>query len=346
MILDAYSNQLIARCRALSPGIDAYFSEERYREELDPEDEITPQYLVDAAISLVMDKLRDIGIISNFSVGEILDNAFDMEVMFYLASKFDANNYYNLLSCFDDKEMSEYTAMLENISYPEDYLFDLSDYFNQLFPLDVGWEYISRSTDRWGSTMDFVTHIANIQLKIEVNRDSVKAPVGDTDVAIVKRFIEVMDERDKKVKIYVDYLLEKYGKYLNADKLRNMVRKYDREKLESDKILLFAKWNALPEEEKLRIGTPTFLNNHHLHTNHHIEYWETHKGIDLTPEIAVMIVISLVLDNLPASKMNEELRRYQPIATLPVYGFMMTIAFDTKWKELVGEAHASTETQG
>ena len=339
MVSDTYSAQLIARCRALSPGIDEYFAEERYRSELDPEDEVTPQYLLDAAISLVMDRLRDMGIESNLSVGELLDSSYDLETMFYLASKFDADNYMRVLKCFDEQQMFEYSSMLENIDLAEDYLYDISDFFNQLMPTDVGWEYISRSTDRWCSTDEFVTHIAQIQMKVEVNKDPIKITIEDDQLEIVKRFLEVMSERDQKVRAYVAYIFDRFRGMLNREKLMRMVKKYDKEKLHPDKIILFAKWNAMTKEQKDSLGAiPQFLDEHHHHDNHHIEYWEADKGKhEITAEIAVMIVISLILDNLPASKLFKELSRYENIASEQMLMFMHTLCKEVPWKQLTGE---------
>lgn len=340
MQLDAYMDQLISRCRAVTPGINDYFEEQRYITEVENIEEITPQYLLNTAITLVLEYLEEIGIDSNFSAEELLDSSVDLETMFYLAHKFDADNYYRMLKSFDEQQLAEYNAMIENIDLPEDYLFEIAAYFNNLFPVDIAWEYINRGTEFWFSTDALVSHLVNIQMRLEVNTDPNPIPIQENELDLVKRFLEVMTEREQKVTAYVNYILDYFGNVLNRSKLLKLVKQYDKEKLHPDTILLFSKWNALSSEEKEKIGEPDFLQQHHLKDDHHIEHWEDLKKknqlVPLTPEVAVMIVISLILDQLPEAKMKQELKRYEEIADVTTYKFMWTLWDKIPWTELLG----------
>lgn len=340
MQFDPYIEQLIFRCRAVSPGINDYFEEQRYITEVGEIEEITPQYLLNTAITLVLDLLEEIGIHSNFSVEELLDSSADLETMFYLAHKFDSDNYYRVLKSFDEQQLSEYNAMIENIDLPEDYLFEIAAYFNELFPTDIAWEYINRGTEYWYSTDDLVSHLVNIQLRMEMNTDPNPIPIQEDELSMVKQFLEVMTEREQKVTAYVTYILDQFTGMLNKTKLMRLVKQYDKEKLHPDTVLLFAKWNALSKEEKEKIGEPEFLQQHHLRDDHHIEHWEhlkkTHQLVGLTNEVAVMIVISLILDELPEKKMYEEIARYKDIASDLTYQFMIDLYQKIPWTELMG----------
>ena len=346
MVFDQRTEQLILRCRALSSGINDYFEEQRYLLETENPDEITPSYLLEAALSLVLDLLESIGITTKYTVDDLLDSSADLETMFYIASKFDADNYYRMLASFDAEQRSEYAATLENIDLPEDYFFELSSYFNDLFPLDIGWEYIVRGTDHWFSNSDFATHICNIQEKLELLEDDDTSTVPVEELPLVTRFLQVMSIREDKVKACVGYILEKFGGLLDKSKLNRMVKQYDKEKLHPDKILLFSKWNALTEEQKHQIGEPNFLKLHHLSDDHHIEHWEDLKKkkqlVPLLNETAVMIVISLILDDLPEEKMRKEIGRYRDIASPETFQFMWDLYRHVPWKTLLG----SIESRG
>lgn len=337
---DPYIEQLIFRCRAVSPGINDYFEEQRYITEVENIEEITPQYLLNTAITLVLDLLEEIGISSNFSVEELLDSSADLETMFYLAHKFDPDNYYRVLKSFDEQQLSEYNAMIENINLPEDYLFEIAAYFNELFPTDIAWEYINRGTEYWYSTDALVSHLVNIQLKMEINTDPNPIPIQEDELGMVQQFLAVMTEREQKVTAYVAYILDRFTGMLNKTKLMRLVKQYDKEKLHPDTILLFSKWNSLSKEEKERIGEPGFLQQHHLKDDHHIEHWEHLKKmnqlVELTNEVAVMIVISLILDELPEAKMKKELERYQGIASEQTYRFMWDLYRQVPWTALLG----------
>ena len=340
MVFDQRTEQLIFRCRAISPGINDYFEEQRYLLETDTPDEITPQYLLEAALSLVLDLLEGIGITTKFTVDDLLDSSSDLETMFYIANKFDADNYYRMLKSFDAEQRSEYAAILENIDLPEDYFFELSHYFSELFPLDIGWEYIVRSTDYWFSGEPFVSHICNIQMKLDLTEEDSTPPVPEEELPIITRFLEVMTERDHKVRAYVAYILDRYRALLRKPVLMKMVRQYDKEKLHPDTIMLFSKWNMLTEEQKKEIGEPEFLQAHHLKDDHHIQHWER-KDVDpskISYETAVMIVISLILDQLPREEMMREIFRYQKLAPEHIFQFMLDLYQTTPWKELIGGA--------
>lgn len=340
MQFDPHTERLISRCRAVSPGINDYFEEQRYIAEVENIEEITPQYLLNTAISLVLDLLEEIGIDSNFSVEELLDSSVDLETMFYLAHKFDSDNYYRVLKSFDEHQLAEYNAMIENINLPEDYLFEIAAYFNELFPTDIGWEYINRGTEYWFSTDRLVGHLVGIQSKLEVNQDPNPIPIQEEDLPMVQEFLRVMMEREEKVTAYASYICEKFSGMVDRSKLNGMIRRYDKEKLHPDTILLFAKWNALPKEEKEKIGEPEFLKNHHLHDDHHIEHWEQlqkeHRLVPMSHETAVMVVISLILDDLPDPKMRQELERYKTIADEVTYQFMWDLYQQVPWHQLMG----------
>ena len=104
--------------------------------------------------------------------------------------------------------------------------------------------------------------------------------------------------------------------------------------------MLFSKWNVLTEEQKKEIGEPEFLQAHHLKDDHHIQHWER-KDVDpskISYETAVMIVISLILDQLPREEMMREIFRYQKLAPEHIFQFMLDLYQTTPWKELIGGA--------
>lgn len=336
MQLDPGTEQLISRCRAVAPEINDFFEEQRYIADVENIEEITPQYLLNTAVGLVQDQLESEGIYSNYSTEEILGSPIDLETMFYLAAKFDYNNYYRTLKSFDAQLLSEYNAMIENVNLPEDYLFEIAAFFNDLFPLDIGWEYINRGTDHWYSTDALIPHLVNIHKRIELNEDPTPVPIQEDQLDMIQKFLQVMIERENRVSLYVQYIQDKWH-ILDKSKLAKLVKAYDKDKLHPDKVLLFAKWNMLDEETKEEMGEPSFIKQHHLDNSHHIEHWEHHANSgELTHEIAVMIVISLVLDDLDKPKFLKELSRYEHIASADVLAFMHDLYEHVPWAQLTG----------
>ena len=148
-----------------------------------------------------------------------------------------------------------------------------------LFPTDTSWEIVQRSIEYWYSTRNFSKHISALIAKVDVHTDPNTTPVTDDNVVEIAQLLEHMKERDSKVKLIIDYILRHvFG--LDATRLMKYVKEYDRDKLDPDKIALFAHYDAThPEEE------PDFVVEHHLNSPHHIEHWKKLKDDSANLEI-------------------------------------------------------------
>lgn len=308
-----YTDPIIEKCRFLSEHINAYFDEKRYIAIVDQIEQVTPQFLRDLAIELLLDELSILGIISNFTPPDLITSAIDLETAFYLRSKFDGTNFYKTLKQLDEATYSDFCGIHENIGLAEDMLREFAEYFSNKFPLDIGWQYIVRSMDHWVSTEAFVAHIDAICNKLDQNTDNNKTHITDSNINEIANFLNHMVEREKEITLYLYDLIKRDSinsiYKLDFSNIKLMIKKYDHEKLHPDIVESFANYEKHhPEEE------PDYVRYHHLTVNHHYEYWKL-RNINsantetMSLEVAVMYLYSLILDRLPISKIKEEITK-------------------------------------
>ena len=151
-----------------------------------------------------------------------------------------------------------------------------------------------------------------------------KAVVNDTNIDSVKRFLNIMKMRNDTITIYIKEICKKYDE-LNTTLLNKYIQNYDIQKLNNDQLPLFAAYNDIKPKEE-----PVFLKQHHLTVNHHIEYWVDHWDRFnkyktpmpvYTKEIAVMLVVSLVLDDLTSRQMLNRIKPLNDIVAKDLYIF-------------------------
>lgn len=308
--MQSYTDPVIEKCRYLSENINAYFDEKRYIAEVEQIEQVTPQFLRDLAISLLLDELSVIGIESSFVPSDLITSAIDMETAFYLRSKFDGTNFYKTLKALDEASYSEFSGINENITLAEDMLREFAEYFSEKFPLDVGWQYIARSMDHWTSTEAFVKHINAICIKLEHNTDPNKTSITESNLDEVSAFLNHMQAQAEELKTYFYYFVKNYStsQYpIDFAKLRTLIKKYDHDKLHPDILPFFASYHKeQPEEE------PSYVKHHHLTVNHHYEYWKLRNDREDNHEImeweeAIMYILALVLDRLTEDEITKEI---------------------------------------
>lgn len=313
--MDPFNIDLVKRCCVASDNIRDYFLDERYLIDMDQNDMVTPQMLSVTAVDLMLDELSEIGIESNFRAEELLLSPMDLDTLFTLRSKFDKDNFYKFLKTLKPEVYSEFCGTVENVHLPEDLLIEIADFMTAILPFDTSWEIIQRSLEYWYSTSNFGKHISALQAKVDVHSDPNTTPITDDNVVEISHFLEHMKERDAKVSVIVQYITNHvFG--LDAVKLNNLVKTYDRDKLNEDVIAKFAHYDAThPEEE------PDFLVHHHETVYHHLEYWkkmdETYEELECKgpygpdKEQIIMIVVSLILDGFFKEDLVRELTKFK-----------------------------------
>ena len=331
--MDPFNIPIVKRCCASSDNIRDYFLDERYLIDMDQNDMVTPQMLSVTAVDLVLDELSEIGIETNFRAEELLLSPIDLNTMFDLRSKLDKDNFYRCLKSMNQETYSSFCGVIENVHLPEDLLIEISDFMTAVFPFDTSWEIIQKSIEYWYSTSNFSKHVSALLSKVDVHTDPNETPIDDANILEISQFLEYMKERDNKVKLMTDYIIGHVFN-INGDRLKDLIKNYDRDKLEPEVLAKFAHYNSeKPEEE------PEFVVQHHLKSTHHLEHWkkidDDYERLELkgpfgpTLEHAIMIVVSLVLDGFYKEELLKEASKFKPFMMNNVWIFTERIcSFD------------------
>lgn len=294
--MDFSSSQIVRSCMNVSPNIKDYFDEERYLAEMDQPELLTPHLIEIMAVNLLLDELAVIGLETNQTAEEVVEYPTELNTIFDMRTAFDAEQLYSLLKAMPEKQFSEFTAIIEECQNSGDLLFDITDYFHIHFSTDERWENIRASAEHWWwSTDNFAKHINALVEKVERGSDPNKAVVDDKNIEDVAAFLLNFQQRLSQVKSFTDYIINSHEWPVDVNRLEKMVKDYDREKLDPSKLPVFAEYTEHPDRYK---EEPQLVKEHHLHTNHHLEYWQHAGASSITREDLVMIVVSLFLDGL------------------------------------------------
>lgn len=328
---------IVQRCITTSVNIANYFDEELYRADVTQVEELTPDFISILAIGLVLDELSQMGIETNIDATDLLTNSIDLEVMFYLRNKLDKDKFYKFIKTFTPEKYAEFTNIIDDCATAEDLLIELTDFCRANIPLDVGWEYIERALDNWYSTKLFSQHIVAIIGRVDNSMDINDSSVTDQNIGVIAQYIGYMQERQRKVNILSSYISRQFR--CDMVVLDNLVSTYDKDKLRPDKISVFAEEFATHSTDESAEDI-----EHHQSVYHHYEYWDvryeqykqsgtTELFVGPTLEQGIMILISLILDDLRGPKLSSALSRFT-VFNPPVIKQLLDIC-DIDWDEVI-----------
>lgn len=163
---DSYSQDIIQQARDMSVEIDNYLVEERYLMEA-PEETLSPFWLRNRVIRLLLDELQELGISINISTDDILDDVAMTQLVLFLRKKFTGDVLFDRLKSSED--LVEAIKDILN----DDCLPQIAELMNNYFPLDEGWQFIYERATYISSNMRLVDHIQAILKRIDA--------YGDTD---------------------------------------------------------------------------------------------------------------------------------------------------------------------
>lgn len=325
--METYEQDIILKVRSLSEDINEYFANQEYKNFTDDEcqqEEITDRYLLHVALEKLFEEVQDIGIDADYNVDDFIEDTTALETLFALREEFDKAKFYNLLKNLSETSFAEFRTAYESIELPEDLLLELAPWLANLFPNNPNWFLIDRAPQHWYSTQAFANHLSEIINQLVEKTDLNKAVVNDTNIDSIKKFLQIMKIRNNTITIYIKEICKKYPE-LNKELLNKYIQNYDIQKLDNDRLPLFAAYNDIKPKEE-----PVFLKEHHLTVNHHIEYWIDHWNKFqkyktpmpmYTREIAVMLVVSLVLDDLTSRQMLNRIKPLSEILAKDLYVF-------------------------
>lgn len=314
---------IVERAKAISPDISDYFEEQRYKKFTDEvqQEEITDRYLLNVAIELLLGELKDIGIESDHTADDIIEDPHLLKTMFALRTKFDQSTLHQTLSHLSEKTLSEFRGVYEAIELPEDLLLELGPWFARTFPSDENWLAVESSIETWYSTRAFANHLTTV-LSVLSTDDPSPTPVTDDVVDAVSVFLKKMQIRQEKILDLATEIVKLFPE-VNMDLLRMKIEKYDIQKLDGDNLRKFATY-----VEDGSLEEPDFVVHHHRTVDHHVEYWQEKASrlangasLGYTRENAVMVVLSLVLDGMSKTAMHQAIQPLQGILEPYLYTF-------------------------
>ena len=224
----SYEQEIIERAKILSPDINEYFEEEKYKQFTDEyqKEEITDRYLLNVAIELLISELKDIGIESDQTVDDILEDPSQLETLFALRTKFDKENFYQTLKNLSLDTLSEFLGVYENVELPEDLLLELGPWLSGKFPSDSMWVLIGYAINVWYSTNYFGDYLNEIRSMLLDRTDTNKAIVTDANISSITKYLAQLDQLRSRLTAFVNAYAEKLK--LNKDKLLKYVNNFDR----------------------------------------------------------------------------------------------------------------------
>lgn len=318
-------HDILETCKYLSPNINAYFEDKLYLQDIEHDEEVTPLFKVRLAISLIISELEEIGIVTNLDEEEILGFPEYTKMLLALRRKFDKENLVKEIMSLDEEDRHTFTYSVEECYCSTDVFIAIIDFFSNKFTLDKDWHTLSNQYlhEHFTGEDDFSTYIQEVFTKINYE-DPNRSYITEDNIVAVNAFIANMADRDSLVSTMADEIIPKYPK-VNEGRLRELIEKYDKDKLAPEVLPFFAAWFVLKDKPK---EEPHFLATHHANVYHHLEYWENplrdNKKISL--EQACMIVFSLVLDNLNPEQRKAEVKKYFKWADPNVQEFLTEIA--------------------
>lgn len=247
-----------------------------------------------------------------------------------LRKKFDKINLFNEIMSLDETDRHTFTYSVEECYCGTDVFISIIDFFADKFPLDEDWTTLTNQVlhEHFTGEEDFNSYIQEIFTKINFT-DPNRSYITDDNLAAVNAFVTNMADRDSLVTTMADQVLsmrpDPISTPINEGRLRELIEKYDKDKLMPEVLPFFAAWFMLKDKPK---EEPHFLANHHRTVYHHLEYWENpvnqYKKINV--EQACMIVFSLVLDNLTPKQRDAEVKKYFKYADTNVQDFLTQLA--------------------
>lgn len=291
---DAYSKEIIARIRELSPDLDEYVVTQQYLTETQ-EENLSPLWLRNKLLVKLNDELNESGIFINMEIDDMLDQPLFIETMLTLKAKFLEDKLFMFLK--DHQETRNDLSELVN----DDCITDVIECCSRNFPLDEGWESLAnieanrpgilRSTDKF-----------NDLLTIVIERCE---RLGDDEVA--------NDSETDKMLEYLKYLAQRKSKiveiasviYSSDDGGKQDISK---EQIITDALVRFESEMSRPKMIREYIDGPesvkTFVDNHRqpfLNKWHHcFEFWlETADKAAIPSNLEAAILVATLYVDAP-----------------------------------------------
>jgi hypothetical protein len=302
-------DQHFVSLRNVSDNVDDYLGRELYKEDLlvdkDCGDTFSPRDILSACYGIVLEELKDFGIMFNIPDDDILA---DMVTCGYV---------YLIRKLVSPRELSDYISSLQLTDTVYTYI--TSDETNMTVFRDLVELFTAHTnnpeiqellymTESVYNNKEFISYIKNIVDNIQNNKYADVIP----DVNLVTKYIKQVQMNRKLIEEYALSVASHYEDTytINYDLLHKLIKEYDYDKLSPEEIRYYAIVDTEDEINPRWIPTKTrLLDAHHLRISHHIEFWlSTDNGPkpNFSIEYLIMLMVHFVEPGVDADEYREK----------------------------------------
>lgn len=192
---DSYSGEVIRKAMTLSPEIDEYVTTQQYLRET-PEENLTPAWLRNKVLTIVLAQLEDRGIKFNIAESVALDDPLAVQALLFLRSKFDRDSLYDLFRSHQD--VVDY---VREITDDVDCIGDIIGYCYRLFYIDDGWKALGEFVDMKPGVIESTAAFTDELDEVMTRLDSLGATSVMTDYngAVIGSYLNYLGKRKSSI---------------------------------------------------------------------------------------------------------------------------------------------------
>ena len=268
------SDNFIHRCVELSENVDNYISNSLFLADVEDSSLVTPLFLKTQCLDIILEELRDRGIIFPNNAAEFQELLYDREIPLQLYQRFTEGYMFNLVKELPDESRQQ---LMDEFEYEDDQLCArLCNVMSSLLPMDAAWNYIATHEFMFFSNEVFRD---KFQAVIQMALYEPHAPIPvESDLDRVAKWMAGEKKHQDELKALLMATAERV--YLDAGdnessvplktELLNKMDRYDWDHRQPQFITkLTLNPNAEQEDEY----------NHQQRNDHHVQYYLQHTGI-------------------------------------------------------------------
>ena len=268
------SDNFIHRCVELSENVDNYISNDLFLADVEDPSLVTPLFLKTQCLDIILEELRDRGIIFPNNATEFQELLYDREIPLQLYKRFTEEYIFKLVKEMPDESRQQ---LMEEFEYEDEQLCSrLCNVMSSLIPMDAAWEYIASHEYMFFSNETFRD---KFQAVIEKALYAPPAPVPvETDLDRVAKWLAGEKKHQDELKELLMHVAERFyldaGDNESATPLKmELLKKMDRYDWDHRQPQFITKLTLNPNAEA------EDEHNHQQCNDHHVQYYIQHSGI-------------------------------------------------------------------
>ena len=268
------TDNFIHRCVELSENVDNYISNDLFLADVEDPALVNPQFLKTQCLDIILEELRDRGIIFPNNAAEFQELLYDREIPLQLYQRFTEEYMFKLVKDLQDESRQR---LMDEFDYDDDQLgARLCNVMSSILPMDAAWEYIASH-----EFMFFTNKVFRDKFQAVIEKALYEPPAAvpfESDLDRVAKWLSGEKKHQDELKALLMRVAERV--YLNAgdngssiplkNELLKKMERYDWDHRQPQFITkLTLNPNAEAEDEL----------NHQQKNDHHVQYYLQHSGI-------------------------------------------------------------------